>query len=81
MRARDVSLATQAPRDTSVLNVFPARVVQFAPGNDATMDVRLDCNGDALLARITRLSAERLRLEPGREVYALVKGVAFEPQS
>lgn len=81
VRARDVSLATQAPRDTSVLNVFPARVVQFAPGNDATMDVRLDCNGDALLARITRLSAERLRLEPGREVYALVKGVAFEPQS
>jgi molybdate transport system ATP-binding protein len=78
IRARDVSLSADPPGASSVLNVFPARVVELAPGADASTDVRLDCAGDALLARITRLSAERLQLRPGRTVHALVKGVSFQ---
>lgn len=78
VRARDVSLATETPGATSMLNVLPARVLELAPGEGATMDVRLDCGGDALLARITRLSAERLQLHPGRRLQALIKGVSFQ---
>lgn len=78
VRARDVSLAQTAPPDTSILNILPARVVALGGGDEATVDVRLDCNGAPLLARITRLSAQRLALHPGRELQALVKGVAFD---
>lgn len=78
VRARDVSLAAAPPGDTSVLNVFPAQVLQLAAGDGATMDVRLDCGGALLVARITRLSAERLQLQPGKSTYALVKGVALD---
>lgn len=78
VRARDVSLAAEPPGNCSVLNVFPARVLELSGGEAATVDVRLDCGGAPLLARITRLSAHNLQLQPGRELYALVKGVAFE---
>jgi molybdate transport system ATP-binding protein len=81
VRARDVSLVSLAAAPlaaTSILNVFDARVAELASGEGATTDVRLDCNGAPLLARITRLSAQRLALQPGSRVQALVKGVAFE---
>ncbi len=78
VRARDVSLAMHRPDDTSILNVLPARVIQLGSGSGATVDVQLDCDGEPLLARVTRLSAQRLALTPGCAVYALVKGVSFE---
>jgi len=34
------------------------------------------CGGSILLARITRRSAERLGLRPGREVIAVIKAVS-----
>jgi molybdate transport system ATP-binding protein len=43
--------------------------------------VRLDCSGEALLARLTRYSVERLRLSPGIPVFALVKSVALDRRS
>ena len=36
-----------------------------------------ECNGEALTARLTRYSAERLRLAPGVPVFALIKTVAL----
>jgi molybdate transport system ATP-binding protein len=45
------------------------------------IDVRLDCNGEALLAKLTRYSVEQLRLEPGMAVFAVVKSVAFDRRS
>jgi len=81
IRARDVSLATEAPAASSILNVLAARVVEVGTGSGATVDVRLDCGGAPLLARITRLSADRLALRPGLSIQALVKGVALEPGS
>ena len=38
--------------------------------------VRLDLAGTALLARITRRSAQCLDIRPGREVMAQIKAVA-----
>jgi len=78
VRARDVSLATEPPRDTSILNVLPAHIVQMAPGDGATVDILLDCGGQPLISRITRLSASQLGLAPGMPVFAMIKGVAFE---
>ena len=46
-----------------------------------SVDVRIDCNGDALIARLTRYSVDRLRLATGVPVFALVKSVAFDSRS
>jgi molybdate transport system ATP-binding protein len=77
IQARDVSLATRKPEHTSILNVFPARVVELA---DATVPgqvlVRLDVGGTPIIARISGRSRHELRIEPGGSVWAQVKSVA-----
>ena len=80
IRARDVAIATTRPTDLSILNVFHGRVVGIHGTNSAAMDLELDI-GVRLWARITRRSATDLGIEPGREVYALVKSVAIDRHS
>ncbi len=77
IKARDVSLALERLGDTSILNLVPARVVAVAetPGA-AHVLVRLDAGGTPLVARITRLSRDRLKLVPGSAVWAQIKAVA-----
>jgi molybdate transport system ATP-binding protein len=86
--ARDVSLALERPERTSILNIFPARVLEIggasaagtAPGSDAARRqplIKLDAGGAVLLAQITRKSLAGLDLHPGGEVFAVVKGVAL----
>lgn len=77
IQARDVTLSRSQPHDTSVLNVFPARITDIQTQNAAQVIVRLDAAGTPLLARITRRSCEALTLTPGLEVYAQVKSVAL----
>jgi len=81
VRARDVSIALSEPRDVSVLNCFRGRVVEIGTDAGASVDVRLDLSGAPLLARITRHSAERLGLAPGKEVWAMVKAVSLDRHS
>ncbi len=81
VRARDVMLAGSAPPDLSALNVLPGVVSAIAAGEGPIVDIRLDCNGDALLARLTRYSVERLGIAPGAHVFALVKSVALDRRS
>lgn len=79
IRARDVTLTLSPPPDTSALNILQGRVAELKPSGDGPqVEVRLDCHGDMLLARITRLSADRLGLQPGKPVYAMVKTVALD---
>jgi molybdate transport system ATP-binding protein len=80
VRARDVMLAKSAPADVSALNVLPGIVADIR-GEGPIVDIRLDCNGDALLARLTRYSVERLGLNVGTLVHALVKSVALDRRS
>ena len=80
IRARDVALATEEPRGTSVLNVFRGRVVEIGPRRGASVDVAVDI-GARLTARITARSACALALAPGTAVHALVKSVAVDPGS
>jgi len=75
--ARDVSITLQPQTDTSILNIFPALVIGLAENGAARTLVRLDLAGTPVLAGITRKSAERLQLTPGKRVYAQVKAVAL----
>ncbi|MHB1199546.1 MAG: molybdenum ABC transporter ATP-binding protein [Polaromonas sp.] len=76
IQARDVSLTLQRQEGTSVLNIFPVTVTGLSHDSPGQVMVSLDAGGSALLARITQKSAEALQLQPGRPVYAQVKGVA-----
>jgi molybdate transport system ATP-binding protein len=81
--ARDVSLALERPERTSVLNIFPARIVEIGEAGEAGAAasrqplVKLDAGGATLLAQITRKSLAILELRPGLQVYAVIKGVAL----
>ena len=81
VRARDVMLARTAPADVSALNVLPGMVAEVGASDGPIVQIRLDCNGDALIARITRYSVERLNIAPGAQIYALVKSVALDRRS
>lgn len=76
--ARDVSLSLERQRDSSILNLLPARVVEEMPAaNPAHVLVRLDVDGTAMLARITRFSRDQLGLYPGQSIWAQIKSVAL----
>lgn len=77
IRARDVMIATTRPDGISALNVAAGRIIGVGSGDATEIGLRLDCGGDEILARITRRSFEAMRLEPGRDVYAVVKTVSF----
>jgi len=80
IHARDVSIALNPHSDSSILNILPATILEFAPLTEWQMLVRLGLGADAstpLLARITRRSAEHLELAPGKQVYAQVKSVVL----
>jgi molybdate transport system ATP-binding protein len=81
VRARDVILAVSPPEGLSVQNALPAVIADIGEESDAHAEVRLDADGIALLARVTRDSVRRLALAPGRHVHALVKSVAIDGDS
>nr|WP_316396838.1 molybdenum ABC transporter ATP-binding protein [Bradyrhizobium sp. 33ap4] len=74
--ATDVSIARDAPRASSFLNVFPARIKAFVPLDEAeiTLVLALETGraGVPLLARITRRSFDELGLSNGMDVFAEV---------
>jgi molybdate transport system ATP-binding protein len=82
--ARDVSVAREAPVQTSILNVLPV-VLESMQVDGATALLRLACTAPGssvarptrLLARITRRSCDVLRLAPGDALHAQIKGVAL----
>jgi molybdate transport system ATP-binding protein len=79
IRGRDVMLSLRPPEEISALNVLAGRIAAVTPaGNGAQAEVRLDCNGAALTARLTAKSVQRLGLAPGLPVFAVIKSVSFE---
>jgi molybdate transport system ATP-binding protein len=76
--ARDVILASRKPEGLSLHNILEGTVAEISRTGDdhALLQVRI---GDArLLAEVTPDAVRRLALEPGREVFALIKSVSIE---
>ena len=81
IRARDVSLATEPPRQLSVLNVLAGSVVAISPEHGAVVDVQVAVGAARITARITRRSLRALAIAEGAWVYALIKAVSFDRRS
>lgn len=78
LRSRDVAISLDRLQGVSIRNQLPARVLEISEEAGAHAEARLDCAGQVLRARITRLSVRELGLRPGSHCYALVKTVAFD---
>ncbi|WP_420969428.1 molybdenum ABC transporter ATP-binding protein [Bradyrhizobium sp. B120] len=74
--AGDVSITCEAPRASSILNIFPARIKASLPFDEAevTLVLALETgrSGVPLLARIPRRSFDALKLSNGMDVFAEV---------
>ncbi len=81
IRARDVLLGLKAPEELSALNVLQGVVAELGPADGPIVDIRLDLCGEKLLARVTRLTVDRLGLVPGRPIFAVIKSIALDRRS
>ena len=81
--ASDVSLAREEPRQGTILNILPVRIVAATPINAyeiiAVLSLAASGTGPRLLARITRRSWDQLGLAKGDDVFAQIKSVALAP--
>jgi molybdate transport system ATP-binding protein len=79
--AGDVSLARELPRQTTVLNILPCRIISAVPTEDhqiiAVLGLGDEGTGARLLARVTKHSWDQLKLSDGLSVFGQVKGVAL----
>jgi molybdate transport system ATP-binding protein len=81
IRARDVSLALDAPTASSIQNVLRGSVVDISEGSGPICEVKVAIDGAAVIARVTRKAVSELNLEKGKGVYALVKAVSLDRHS
>ncbi len=75
--ARDVSIALQRPRGTSIANILEVVILEVRDEGPDKVNVSMKAGGSTLLSRITRRSRDLLGLKPGMTVYAQVKSVAL----
>ncbi len=80
IHARDVSLSLSEHRDTSVLNILPVTVqsVRESVSGQVLIQLGAGVNQDqALFARVSHASVERLQIRQGLRVWAQIKAVAL----
>ena len=75
--ARDVMLALDPPTRISARNVLQG-VVESIEAQDGRVLVRVEREGQSLLAALTPDAVDDLSLEPGRLVWAVLKSVAVD---
>lgn len=82
--AREVSISLNVPEGTSILNILPARIVDYSEGDPGRVLVQLELLGELkggvgvrLLSRISRYSWDRLGLETGMTVQAQIKSMGL----
>ena len=78
IQARDVSLCLERPEQTSIINIFPATIVELDPSHEYHVNVRLEAGGAHILSRVSHLSLERLELAVEKQLFVQVKGIAME---
>ncbi len=76
--ARDVSLATTEPQNTSIQNQLHGSIQSITPdAHPSQVMVVLKCGAEEVLARVTKRAVDELALQVGQSVWAQVKSVAL----
>ncbi|QQA41577.1 molybdenum ABC transporter ATP-binding protein [Pelagovum pacificum] len=75
--AQDVILALERPQGLSALNILPVTITALTTGRGPGVAVGLAAGRDRLLARVTRRSADAMKLTQGQELFAVLKATAI----
>lgn len=75
--ARDVILATRPPEGLSVRNALLGNIARIEPDEHFTDLVFVNVGDATIMARITRVATDALRLNVGQPIWALVKAVSL----
>lgn len=78
IHARNVVVARGTPAGVSIRNVLPGRIARITAVDATNVEVAIDIGPELLAALITRDALADLRLQPGEEVFALIKANAIE---
>jgi molybdate transport system ATP-binding protein len=74
--ARDIILATEAPRGLSVRNELRGVVADVTEDDGDAVLITVDVGGANVVSRVTRDATSSLGLRPGLDVWVLVKAVS-----
>jgi molybdate transport system ATP-binding protein len=77
IKAKDVSIATERPMATSILNIIKCNIIDIKYLNESNILLKLNFNNQNLISRITKKSFNNLNIEIGKIVYAQIKSVAI----
>jgi len=82
IRATDVALAVQRPRDVSFRTVLSGTIeaIEHDPGPIARIDIRLPSD-ERIVALITRKAVDELAIDMGDRIFAMVKATALDERS
>ena len=78
IRARDVSIALEAPRAISIQNVLEGRIATVQTLRKGVADVSITVGAITLHSSVTQRAVARLELAPGMPVFALIKAVSLD---
>ncbi len=74
--SKDITLFKRHPEASSARNILLCTVTGlFETGN--RIGVELDCGGQTLISQVVRDAALALDIQPGRQLYAIIKASAF----
>jgi len=77
--ASDVLVSLTPLDGISALNVLSGTIAEIGERNGGgAIDLRIDCSGEIVVARLTAKSVAALALAPGRPVYAVIKSVSID---
>jgi len=76
LSSKDIMLFRGRPDAISARNLLRCRV-ESVSDLENRVGVELDCDGERLIATVVKQAAEELGVEPGREIYAVIKASAF----
>ena len=79
--ARDLIVATEAPRHLSVRNYLKGVVMSIADDVEDSDLIAIDIGGVLIMARVTKAATSELGLAPGKAVWALVKTASLRPRA
>jgi len=79
--ARDLIVATEAPRHLSVRNSLKGVVTSVAHDVEDSDLIAIDIGGILIMARVTKAATSELALAPGTAVWALVKTASLRPHA
>jgi molybdate transport system ATP-binding protein len=78
--ARDVSIALSRPMDVSILNRLPGSIVDLTPLRLPYVRVAVSLGTTEIYALVTAESVDRLALEEGLRVWAMLKSLAISEE-